>query len=147
MLYISIIWLIKCQSNNVLSCSKEIKNLKKDLEEVHVELDAFYEKDKTSLTPRQPTPRRRSAAPHRNRHVLLFYNDLFLLLFPCCRGEAGRSLPSCTTGIVTFFHRSLLAFSLYFFLHIFIFLMLSVWNLQKFAQTTSFQMLVNIWIN
>ena len=69
MLYISINLADELSSNNVLSYSKEIKNLKKDLEEVHVELDAFYEKDKTSLTPRQPTPRRRSAAPHKNRQV------------------------------------------------------------------------------
>ncbi|KAK2178216.1 hypothetical protein NP493_553g02008 [Ridgeia piscesae] len=52
----------KCEDRD-----KEIKNLKKDLEEVHAELDSFYEKDKTTVTPRQPTPRRRSSVRKTSR--------------------------------------------------------------------------------
>jgi predicted RNase H-like nuclease (RuvC/YqgF family) len=39
--------------------SREIKRLKSEIDELHAELDGFYDKDKTA-TPRAPTPRKKT---------------------------------------------------------------------------------------
>ncbi|ELU12618.1 hypothetical protein CAPTEDRAFT_218924 [Capitella teleta] len=47
---------------------REIKSLKKEIDELQAELDGFYDKDK-SATPRVPTPRRKSAASSSTRRA------------------------------------------------------------------------------